>query len=70
MKLLLKQEQIILTLLTLQLALPILSTDIYLPSLHEINYFFHTNEKQVQLTLTAYFFTFGIAQLIYGPLSD
>ena len=56
--------------LTLQLALPIISTDIYLPSLKAISNFFHTNLSQAQLTLTIYFFTFGIVQLIYGPLSD
>lgn len=57
-------------LLTVQLTLPILSTDIYLPSLKEIGHLFHATHAQVQLTLTLYFLIFGLAQLIYGPLSD
>jgi MFS transporter, DHA1 family, multidrug resistance protein len=60
----------IIFLLTALLALPILSTDIYLPSLYEIEKFFHADSRQVQFTLTGYFFTFGIIQLIYGSLSD
>lgn len=60
----------LIALLTGLLTLPILSTDIYLPSLNEIGNFYHANTLQVQLTLTGYFFTFAIVQLIYGSLSD
>ncbi len=58
------------TLLTFQLALPILSTDIYLPSLRDIGSFFDTDPSQIQFSLTIYFIIFGIVQLFYGPLSD
>ncbi|CAN5220120.1 Bcr/CflA family multidrug efflux MFS transporter [soil metagenome] len=57
-------------LLTFQLSLPILSTDIYLPSLNDISNFYHATHEQVAHTLTAYFLIFGIVQLFYGPLSD
>lgn len=58
------------TLLTLLLALPILSTDIYLPSFNVIKKSLHANEIHVQFTLTAYFFIVSIVQLLYGFLSD
>lgn len=57
-------------LLTLLLALPIISTDIYLPSLNEMSIIFNAGAEETQLTLTVYFFIFCLVQLIYGPLSD
>lgn len=59
-----------LILITFLLALPILSTDIYLPSLTVIQHYFQTDYEAVQLTLSVYFFTFAVVQLIYGSLSD
>ena len=64
------KPQWLVVLLIMQLALPILSTDIYLPSLKEIGVSLHASSTQVQSTLTCYFFSIGIVQLIYGPLSD
>lgn len=58
------------TFLIFQLALPILSTDIYLPSLKEMGGFFNTDPAHAQLSLVIFFIVFGIAQLFYGPLSD
>jgi len=66
----LKSKNNLLILLTFLLALPIVSTDIYLPSIHEISKFFNTSHQKVQLTLTLYFLTFGFIQLVYGSLSD
>lgn len=60
----------IISILTLQLALPILSTDIYLPSLKQMQVYFQVTHHQIQLTLTSYFLLFAVVQLIYGPLSD
>jgi DHA1 family bicyclomycin/chloramphenicol resistance-like MFS transporter len=60
----------LLILLTFLLALPILTTDIYLPSLYQMGEFFSANTQDVQLTLTLYFLTFGIVQLLYGSFSD
>ena len=47
-----------------------LSTDIYLSSMPTIQSLFHTTTEQMQLTLSLYFFSYAIAQLIWGPLSD
>ncbi|MGR3322387.1 MAG: multidrug effflux MFS transporter [Pseudooceanicola sp.] len=44
--------------------------DMYLPALPRIAADLGATEAQVQTTLTAYFVTFGIGQLFYGPLSD
>lgn len=60
----------ILILLTLLLALPITTTDIYLPSIYSIQDFFKSDIFSVQLTLTVYFIVFSCIQLIYGFLSD
>lgn len=57
-------------LLILLLALPIVSTDIYLPSMSAIMSDFGANGENVQFTLTAYFLVFSCVQLFYGFLSD
>lgn len=44
--------------------------DMYLPALPEVASDLGTSEAGAALTLTAYFIVFGIAQMIYGPLSD
>ncbi|EAQ04562.1 drug resistance transporter, Bcr/CflA family protein [Pseudooceanicola batsensis HTCC2597] len=44
--------------------------DMYLPALPAIAADLGTTEAGVQLTLTAYFIAFGVAQLFYGPLAD
>lgn len=44
--------------------------DCYLPSLPIIVKYFGSSDSLGQLTLTCYFFGFGITQFIYGPLSD
>lgn len=46
------------------------SIDIYLASMPTIQYQFHTTIDQVQLTLTLFFISFAITQLLWGPLSD
>lgn len=43
---------------------------IYLPSMPEISQNLHTSSQNTELTLTLYMLTFGLSQLIYGPLSD
>lgn len=47
-----------------------LAIDMYLPALPTIAADLNTEMGAVQLTLTAYFLGFGIAQLIYGPIAD
>lgn len=44
--------------------------DMYLPALPTVAADLAASPQAVQLTLTAYFIAFGIAQLVYGPLSD
>jgi len=43
---------------------------IYLPSMPGISQSLHSNAQNTELTLTLYMLTFGLSQLIYGPLSD
>ncbi len=43
---------------------------IYLPSLPAITQSLHTTSQNTELTLTLYMLTFGLSQLVYGPLSD
>ena len=50
--------------------LPQLVIDIYLPSWPAMTLALHTNESHLQLTLTVYLLSLGLAQLIYGPCSD
>lgn len=44
--------------------------DMYLPALPMVAEDLGTDEAGAALTLTAYFITFGIAQMIYGPMAD
>jgi DHA1 family bicyclomycin/chloramphenicol resistance-like MFS transporter len=44
--------------------------DMYLPALPAIEADLSTSVAGTQLTLTAFFVGFGVAQLVYGPLSD
>ena len=44
--------------------------DMYLPAMPNIAADFGVDEPAVQMTLTAYFLSLGVAQLVYGPLSD
>ncbi len=47
-----------------------LSTDLYLPALPEMGGYFSASQSLVSLTLTAFFFTFAISMVLFGPLSD
>jgi DHA1 family bicyclomycin/chloramphenicol resistance-like MFS transporter len=44
--------------------------DMYLPALPSIAGDLHASTMATQMTLMAYFITFGIAQIAYGPISD
>jgi DHA1 family bicyclomycin/chloramphenicol resistance-like MFS transporter len=57
-------------LLATLVALGPLSTDLYLPSLPELAAAFDSDAARVQLTLSVFLAGFGIAQLVYGPVSD
>ena len=51
-------------------ALGPLATDLYLPALPQMEASLGADTAGVQLTLVVYFIGFGLAQLIWGPLSD
>ena len=57
-------------LISLIIAMPLLATDLYLPSLHSIQIELNTTPELAQLTLSIYFITIALMQLIYGPISD
>lgn len=44
--------------------------DMYLPALPRVAEDLGTNETVVALTLAVYLLAFGLAQMVYGPMSD
>lgn len=56
--------------LILLAAFPPLSTAMYLPALPTLVALWNTNESVINLTLVAFFVSFSLALLLYGPLSD
>lgn len=56
--------------LSLLLGLQPVTTDLYLPALPAIARDFGAAPAQAQLSLLALLLAFGIAQLVWGPLSD
>ena len=44
--------------------------DMYLPALPSIGSALHASPALVQMTLTVFFITLGVCQLVYGPLAD
>ena len=59
-----------LVLLTALVSVGPLTTDLYLPSLPGMARAFVTTPDKVQLTLILFLAAYGLAQLVYGPLSD
>jgi DHA1 family bicyclomycin/chloramphenicol resistance-like MFS transporter len=51
-------------------ALAPLTTDMYLPSLPDVERQLQTSTEQVQLTISAYLVGFAVGQVFYGPLAD
>jgi DHA1 family bicyclomycin/chloramphenicol resistance-like MFS transporter len=47
-----------------------LAIDFYLPAFPAMALAFGTDENQVQMTLSAYFFGLSVGQLAYGPVAD
>jgi DHA1 family bicyclomycin/chloramphenicol resistance-like MFS transporter len=56
--------------LILLAAFPPLSTATYLPALPSLVRLWNTSESVINLTLVAFFLSFSLALLLYGPLSD
>lgn len=65
-----KRNAALMVYLAALVALAPFSTDIYLASMPIIQQLFKTTAARVQLTLSLFFVTFALAQLIWGPLSD
>ena len=61
---------ILIWILSYMSAMAPLATDMYLPSMGEVQQTFGTTQANVQLTITVFFVAFSFGQLIYGPLSD
>lgn len=61
---------LIVLLLSLLLGLQPITTDLYLPALPALTEGFGATLAQAQLTLTALLLSFGLSQLVWGPLSD
>lgn len=61
---------VVVTMLTLLLGIQPVTTDLYLPALPTIALALHTGVGAVQLTLSALILSFGLAQLVCGPLAD
>ena len=61
------RDGLVLGLLT---ALGPFAIDMYLPSLPAIGTSLHVDANTALLTLTAYFVTFALGQLVFGPVSD
>ena len=61
---------LIVLLLSLLLGLQPVTTDLYLPALPALTEGFGASMPQAQLTLTALLLSFGLSQLVWGPLSD
>ena len=56
--------------LSLLLGLQPITTDLYLPALPALTQGFAAPMAQAQLTLSALLLSFGLSQLVWGPLSD
>ena len=61
---------ILIWILAFMSALAPLATDMYLPSMSEVQKSFHTTQASVQLSITVFFVAFAFGQLLYGPISD
>ena len=61
---------VVIALLTLLLGLQPLTTDLYLPALPMLARELAAPMSAVQLTMSALILAFGVAQLVWGPVSD
>ena len=61
---------LVVVLLALLLGIQPITTDVYLPALPSLQQDLDASMAQVQLTFAALLLSFGISQLVWGPLSD
>lgn len=48
----------------------LLGSDLYLPAMPSMQQFFHTTVAHIELSVAIYMIGFGIAPLLFGPMSD
>ena len=61
---------LVVVLVALLMGIQPITTDLYLPALPMLRGELSASMMQVQLTLTALSLSFGISQLVWGPISD
>jgi DHA1 family bicyclomycin/chloramphenicol resistance-like MFS transporter len=61
---------LVVLLLSLLLGIQPVTTDVYLPALPALQHDLRAPMSQVQMTFAALLLSFGISQLVWGPLSD
>ena len=61
---------LVVLILSVLLGLQPLTTDLYLPALPALTASLAASPARAQLTLTTLLFTFGLSQLVWGPVSD
>ena len=61
---------LVVVLLALLLGIQPITTDVYLPALPSLQQDLGASMAQVQMTFAALLLSFGISQLVWGPLSD
>jgi MFS transporter, DHA1 family, multidrug resistance protein len=61
---------VVVPMLTLLLGIQPITTDLYLPALPTLTRALHTSVAGAQLTLSVLIISFGLAQLVCGPLAD
>ncbi len=61
---------VVVVMLTLLLGIQPVTTDLYLPALPTLTLALHSNVAAAQLTLSVLIISFGVAQLVCGPLAD
>ena len=61
---------LVVVLLALLMGIQPVTTDLYLPALTLMRSDLSASMMQVQLTLTALSLSFGLSQLVWGPISD
>lgn len=56
--------------LVLLVAVGQMAQTIWIPAVADMAYDFHVRDGEVQRVMAAYLFTYGISQLVYGPIAD
>lgn len=65
-----KNNVIIIAILSSMTILGVMCTDLYVPSLPHLTQAFHTDASLIKLTITTYTLGLAVAPLIFGPVSD